>query len=708
MDLLGRSERIKNSNGMDMYQAVLFKDMVTNKSCLKDITEDEDKNQQMLLLSLAKFLVTKHYKLKILDDWRKWKQEKPTENFFRSRENPFGSDQKLSKYFEQFCEKLFRMMEAVENPTESISSRSSGVTPRGLDSEKSGELTPEKAGKLTPKNAGELPPVKSAVAKLSPRGPGGATWDPTQSQEQTPTNAGDPASASSAELKSSELKMILTQSQTFINFFDISLNKAAYEVVFLLGSTYKSVLLLNCLNLFHYTEDKLRKHVEISDDSIDSEEKDHLYGLHQAFEYFVHHVEGTFALHRDSGDAILVGTHAEQFQSMSELNARKDNISRLITEYAQSINIDGALAFNGEIILKQELKKHYFELIDRDERFEEYIPMKFLFFRCFLHSMDKLFITYEELKDYATKCGLDPAEIRDFLALFRKLCSLFHLKTRGEEQSFVVLQPTKFVKGLDSLYSSRKSLPKVDRLLLNNGLLSEKKARDIWSGPGNESVSRYNFYTSILTTFGMMTQVPDHFFLPSLRLDYSRDRPSTESNSMIILYNMALIPFHKICLFVDVFTKERSDQIDIVVKFLPCADYNVVKFECVKADKVIAIASVRFRCQYLELFVTGVSKSYPAVYSVLKTACVKVLNKMCTEFEGLKFTLAIVCPKSEDPLHFAKFDPTVPSGHLTCDDPACAHQFDMSSHPAGQWVLSAYTNDPKTAIHPKGMHNVLA
>ena len=76
MDLLGRSERIENSNGMDMYQAVLFKDMVTNKSCLKDITEDEDKNQQMLLLSLAKFLVTKHYKLKILDDWRKWKQEK--------------------------------------------------------------------------------------------------------------------------------------------------------------------------------------------------------------------------------------------------------------------------------------------------------------------------------------------------------------------------------------------------------------------------------------------------------------------------------------------------------------------------------------------------------------------------------------------------------------------------------------------------------
>lgn len=196
---------------------------------------------------------------------------------------------------------------------------------------------------------------------------------------------------------------------------------------------------------------------------------------------------------------------------------------------------------------------------------------------------------------------------------------------------------------------------------------------------------------------GMMTEVPNYFFLPSLRLDYSRGRPSTESDSMIMKYNISLIPFHKLCLFVDVFTQKRSDKIDIVVKFLSCADYNVVKFECVKADKVIAVASVRFRCQYLELFVTGVSTTHKEVYSLLKTSCVIVLNKMCTEFEGLKFTLAIVCPKSEDSLHFAKFDPTVPSGHLTCDE--CNHEFDTSSHPAGQWVLSAYIDH---LVYPSG------
>ena len=199
MNLLSRNERIENTNGMDMYHGLLFKDMVTGKSQLKDVTDTEDKNYQMLLLTLVKFLVSKHYKLKVIDDWMQWKKEKPTENFFQSCANPFVGDQELSEYFVKFCEKLLKMMEAIENPSETIRTM---ATPGDPDPEK-----PE-----------------------------------------------EPEPASSAELSSFNMKMILTQSHTFIYFFDISLNKAAYEVVFLLGSTYKSVVLLNCLNLFYYTE----------------------------------------------------------------------------------------------------------------------------------------------------------------------------------------------------------------------------------------------------------------------------------------------------------------------------------------------------------------------------------------------------------------------------------------------------------------------
>ena len=64
--------------------------------------------------------------------------------------------------------------------------------------------------------------------------------------------------------------------------------------------------------------------------------------------------------------------------------------------------------------------------------------------------MDKLFITYKELEEYAAKFGV---EVKRFLDLFRKLCSLFHLKTKEEGPSFVALQPTKVLTVL--IYSSR-------------------------------------------------------------------------------------------------------------------------------------------------------------------------------------------------------------------------------------------------------------
>lgn len=68
LGFLKRSERISNSNGLDIYQTVLYKDSVSGQSELHDITDDDDKHDAMILLSLAKFLVTKHYNLSILED----------------------------------------------------------------------------------------------------------------------------------------------------------------------------------------------------------------------------------------------------------------------------------------------------------------------------------------------------------------------------------------------------------------------------------------------------------------------------------------------------------------------------------------------------------------------------------------------------------------------------------------------------------------
>ena len=615
LGLLSRTKgRVKDPNGVDMYQAILFRDSVTNSSELKDITDDENKDDFMLLLSLAKFLVTKHYRLPILDSWR-------MKEFDFS--NAFKANQEMCTYFKCFCEKLFKLMEKIE-----------------------------------------------------------------------PSN---------------KLKMSLTRSHGFINFFDINVNKAAYEVVTILGRMYKSVILFNVLNLHHYTPERLRESLDLTNKSVYGSkyqhEKSHLMELHRAYEYFIHNVEGTFAFERDRGNALLVGTHADMFSSLAELGDRRQEVSQVILEHAERIQIEKALAYQGVIPISNSpddyemLREKYFQLIDDNKSFEEYVPMKFFFLRCFLHSTDKLFITYDELKECAEICHISSStELETFLALFQKLCSLFYLEKTTP--SYVVLQPVKFVKQLECLYSNGE----INDHNYHNGILSKQLAKSFWETTGDGSTGLYAFYTSVLISLGLMIPLESDYFMPSIRSEYDTRRPTSESNSLIFLYNVSLIPFHKQCKFVKAFMEAKSDT--IALKFKLCSSYNVVEFDCMSNGKHIAVASVRFRCKYLELFITNVTApraTVTALCSFLKTECIELLHKMCLD-SVLRYDLAIVCPESEkDKPDFMIFDTLEEGEHttvLSCHACLCKHN--ITSHPARNWVRAAFAGNPKNAIHPNG------
>ena len=63
MGLLKRGSRISDSNGLDIYEAVVLKDYVKGDTELLDLTDHEYRDDAMIILSLAKFLATKHYQL---------------------------------------------------------------------------------------------------------------------------------------------------------------------------------------------------------------------------------------------------------------------------------------------------------------------------------------------------------------------------------------------------------------------------------------------------------------------------------------------------------------------------------------------------------------------------------------------------------------------------------------------------------------------
>ena len=191
--------------------------------------------------------------------------------------------------------------------------------------------------------------------------------------------------------ESRELKVGITQSHGFVN-----VNKAAYEIVTILGSTHKymyNVILFSVLNLAHYTLERLRQPLNLDDEFYKEKytgDELHLFELHRGLEYFVHNIEGTFSRQRDRRNALLVGTdagHLPEDKICSQI--------RVIDEYAQRIHIDKAFSPAGLLFVKKDdakdyekVKRKFFEMVDKDKEFEAYVPMKFIFFRCFLHSTE--------------------------------------------------------------------------------------------------------------------------------------------------------------------------------------------------------------------------------------------------------------------------------------------------------------------------------
>jgi hypothetical protein len=397
LKLLNRESKLRDSNGLDIYEAMIFKDSVSGKSKLHDLTDTEDKNDAMLLFSLAKFLVNKHYKITLSEE--DLQKELCTANNFENH--------KVDAYFRDVCGKLFKMMKDIE--------------------------------------------------------------------------------------ESDEYKVGVTRSHGFVNFFDMNVNKAAYEVVTVLGSTVKhNVLLFSLLNLAHYTKERLKNPLDLTEDFYQgkySGEELHMFDLHKGFEYVVHSIEGTFALQRDRPNALMIGTGAS--------NKSGDHCGQIgvIDDYAQRIGIRNALSRASPMYLKKDdikdyeaVKEEFFKMVDRDKEFEVYLPIRYIFLRCLLHSISKPFITRKELNTYAKACHMEK-EVDAFLDIFSKCCSICVIPTKGDVDSFIVLQPSNALLGFEKLFKNRDSLSREDRDLLKDGLLSEKMAKRVWSVPDTCSES---------------------------------------------------------------------------------------------------------------------------------------------------------------------------------------------------------------------------
>lgn len=209
---------------------------------------------------------------------------------------------------------------------------------------------------------------------------------------------------------------------------------------------------------------------------------------------------------------------------------------------------------------------------------------------------------------------------------------------------FIILQPAKFLKGLETLYNCAK---KPRTRWTKNGFLRRNLAERLWNVEGNE-------YISVFIKFHLMVKIPDTelCFMPTLRFKHYKEIPSKYSNSLIVLYSRSLLPFSKQCEFVTEILKLKNDCYRFTLEY--CLHYNVINFRCevsasAFSSNTLKIA-VRFRSDYLELCITDPNcDSEPVniicdVCNLLKTACTQVLSSFAIQLSNCMSVQWKWCP----------------------------------------------------------------
>ena len=513
------------------------------------------------------------------------------------------------------------------------------------------------------------------------------------------------------------LDRLVTDSLSFINFYNIGVGKAVYELLIILGGSCRNLLIINVLNLFRDHPDVLRKPVNLGDPKFYegkySGEDLELLKLNSALHYYMRAIESGVAHYREGCNTILVGTHADEFESDAKLKERVKQIETMIMGYAEEIGVESVI--NPDMIAVSNVKESndyekmrniLIRLIEERKQFEIDLPMRFLFLRCMLHSTKRLFITENKLNAYAVKCSINlENEIRRFIQIFHDCGSLLHLKT--PQRAFIILRPVEFVQNLNRLYyiHSDQSFPKAVIEATECGIISEKLARSLWQGCGYESISLCDFYISILLSIGLMVKLKKSdtapvYYMPSLCSKCDTAEPDVFSDSLIIDYSISAIPFHMLCGFVNHF--QNHDHITLT-KSPYC---NVVNFAW-KSDDGAANITIRFCRQFLEISITDISEGshsfLASIYSTVKTGCIEVLNKIRSDLVQFRCKYSIICPKSKDKPHFVQFNISDTSeGNLKCIKCDCS-EIELSKFPARLlWVQAAYQGNFQSTLHPDG------
>ena len=504
------------------------------------------------------------------------------------------------------------------------------------------------------------------------------------------------------------------------NVFSIFENRPMREILQAFHGQHPNIILLNLIDISEYDQFKMLK---------DDNEKYFGSPLH----HLSSSIEGVSREKPIIDRCAIIGTHKDKVRKVAgrDVSAEKaKSIKQQVDAYCADIGVPSKIIHDKVVVLDtsspeetcQDVTNIITEIVIKNKNpFEVDVPLKFLFFRWFLHSTKQKYITRAHFIEQAKMCFIETdAEIEDFLSIFRNTGSIISTSLEGEflHDNFILL-PTDFLKDLCKLYSMKKdgTIPREYLASTAYGVVSDRTLRSLWQGH-TEAISVCDFFIKVLDNLGMLVQLDnDEYYIPSLKDAYDPKQP--DSDSLIITTDQPQIPLRKQVQFVKYF--QNNEKLKGKFKFLRGSGSlrnfcNVTYFQQCIPEKQLPALRVRFSLRHIEVSVLEANLRDAKTYSLLKTALVDIMNKVGEEYKSYRYKFNICCPKSKGKMHFIPFEildtsivdlkcMELMNKNSKCDCKLSNKEKKYSDRLL--WIQAAFAGPPMAAIHPDGKSTVI-
>ena len=298
------------------------------------------------------------------------------------------------------------------------------------------------------------------------------------------------------------------------------------------------------------------------------------------------------------------------------------------------------------------------------------IPLSYLFLRSALDLEKSVFMTYDQLKQKATECGIEKDEsFEDFCKYFTSFGSILVVNFVNPKCNIVIIKPDEFLSTLDHAFAPAPYLLGDAHKLSMNGIMTDELARDLFKNDKDK-------FTEVLEAVGLVTKVNRYsdesipfgtfYYMPSAR--QCEEKLTCNQKAVQLITSVRYPSMNMEVALSKYILSNRQNAI-----LQASNQRNVTKICFTEEGDKKGFIEIVYQGGVIEFTIESINPL--AIVQIIVNGCKKIAEHNSRRFGESKYHFAVLCAKDKHELayNFNRKRHKIPYNERCCQCPPNLH-----------------------------------